>query len=357
MVLLAATGAFSFPFRESFTSFLTISFLPFFPLARSGSPLPAAPVLTHRIKNPRKQFSHDLLEGNEKQFQRDPAADGALSSLFLSLLLHRANSSSLVVALHASTTVFEALSDLPSFDNKNCFQTVKKIDKKGNVVKDENGKVVTYELYTSKLSGPTWGPNESPAYGSTPKNSLQLRHRLQRSTTPSGTIQYISSGLTHHVTPPIAEITAQRVRRIGKTGKKMGNYEGSSLSLFLHTLPFLHFSLSSTLADLDGTPFYPKIPRWLSKKSAAKNELWWAKYKRNQRSSPLRTTLGLDGASQGPRMHYDQARSISVREYLRLQGVPDWIEVLCVPSPFSVLFTTLDTLDKYGRCRSYPTRN
>lgn len=82
--------------------------------------------------------------------------------------------------------------------------------------------------------------------------------------------------------------------------------------------------------DLEHLHCKPSIPDWLTRRSKNKLARWWSRLKRSERSSPLRTTLGLDGASQGPRIHYRDARSISIRECLRLQGVPDGVECLCV---------------------------
>ncbi|GAA6002022.1 hypothetical protein JCM10207_003042 [Rhodosporidiobolus poonsookiae] len=236
-------------------------------LAVSGVPLPSAPRLTHAALA-REQFNHHLREGDSRPWKRDPTLD---------------------YALHPASTFHDATSDLSSFGFTECFN----LD----------------SSYKKRTIGPEWSPGNPAPYRRPAESSLQLRYRTQRaySADDKGYTYFATRGVTHHLCRSVTEDVARRLCNIGVEGVsgKSGNH-----------------------LDFQGEPFYIELPRWLKNKSKARQSLWWARLKKNERLSTLRTQLSIDGASHGPRIHPSDNRFISVREMMRVQGLPDFVEVI-----------------------------
>ncbi|BGP14685.1 hypothetical protein JCM10213v2_002634 [Rhodosporidiobolus nylandii] len=178
-------------------------------------------------------------------------------------------------ALHPAVNLRAAVGDLPSFGYDECF--------------DDD-----MEHYVQKPIGPEWNADHPVPYSTAPLTSYQLRARSQGFMRVTGEPQHASVvGVTHHMCKAVNETTARRLCQLGIKGEEdeagieqHGNYH-----------------------DLEDWPFHPDLPAWLL------------------RLSTLRTRLSLDGASHGPRIHPEQSRPLSVREFMRIQGLPDWVEV------------------------------
>ncbi|BGP23516.1 DNA (cytosine-5-)-methyltransferase [Rhodotorula toruloides] len=186
-----------------------------------------------------------------------------------------------VYAPHVAVTVAAAIDDLPKFTTS-----------------------VPTTVYVPRTYGIAWGDRKNPCkYDSPPKTSAQLRLRTLLS--PDDQTVTVMREPTHHVCPSVNKVRAERLLalEIIKGDGSGGNH-----------------------VDMKGKPFYPEPPPWVVRK-AAKLHLWWRRLTPDAILSPLRTTSYLDGASHGERIHYNQARGLSLRELLRAQGCPDFYEL------------------------------
>ncbi|GAA5900005.1 hypothetical protein JCM8208_005563 [Rhodotorula glutinis] len=178
-------------------------------------------------------------------------------------------------APHSAVSLFEALDDLPAFDIKGCF--------------DAN------QGYIARPFGVEGKPSKAAEYGSIARTTFQQRCRTYMD--PQGPA--FSGGVTHHFCRSLSETVARRVLGV-KIG---GNHE-----------------------DIQGKSFYPEPPPNVLS-NPAKLDRWWRRCTPGMILSPLRTTLSYDGSSQGERLHYSQSRPLSMRELLRVMGVPDAYEL------------------------------
>ncbi|GAA6051059.1 hypothetical protein NBRC10513_000933 [Rhodotorula toruloides] len=184
-----------------------------------------------------------------------------------------------VFAPHKPVTIAAAIDDLPSFDTE-----------------------IPNSEYVQRTYGIAWGDSEG-RYRSAPRTSAQLRFRTMIS--PDGDTVTFTREPTHHVCRSVNKVVAERLRalKVIKADGSGGNH-----------------------LDFKGKPFYAEPPAWVTRK-AAKLYFWWRRLMRNSTLSPLRTSFNLDGASHGERIHYNQARGLSLREMLRAQGCPDFYEL------------------------------
>lgn len=115
---------------------------------------------------------------------------------------------------------------------------------------------------------------------------------------PDGDTVTFTREPTHHVCRSVNKVVAERLLalKVIKADGSGGNH-----------------------LDMKGKTCYPYPSPWVIK--LGKLDLWWRRLLRDAILSPLRTTLNLDGASHGERIHYNQARGLSLRELLRAQGV------------------------------------
>ncbi|GAA5967501.1 hypothetical protein JCM11641_000568 [Rhodosporidiobolus odoratus] len=193
------------------------------------------------------------------------------------------------VALHPSNTIKDAIDDLPEFSYEDCFD--------GD------------DTYTPSTIGPAWSSDSPAKYGSRPNSTYELRARSQLFQRQGGQQEYATTaGPTHHLCKATSEVVARRLRTLGIAGQdgEQGN----------------HLDLRDFEPDI-----YPHLPAWMLKLPPHKQDLWWSRLQWHDRCSTLRTRLSLDGASQGPRIHPEQSRPLSVRELMRLMGLVDAIEV------------------------------
>ncbi|PRQ73103.1 S-adenosyl-L-methionine-dependent methyltransferase [Rhodotorula toruloides] len=176
-----------------------------------------------------------------------------------------------VFAPHKPVTIAAAIDDLPSFDTE-----------------------IPNSEYVQRTYGIAWGDSEG-RYRSAPRTSAQLRFRTMIS--PDGDTVTFTREPTHHVCRSVNKVVAERLRalKVIKADGSGGNH-----------------------LDFKGKPFYAEPPAWVTRK-AAKLYFWWRRLMRNSTLSPLRTSFNLDGASHGERIHYNQARGLSLREMLRAQ--------------------------------------
>ncbi|GAA5915438.1 uncharacterized protein JCM6883_007160 [Sporobolomyces salmoneus] len=150
-------------------------------------------------------------------------------------------------------------------------------------------------------SGFEWSESGGIKYLSPPLNDFQAKCRID----PLQEDFVVATTVTQHVCSAVTQEVAERLNGLGlesKTGET-GNHE-----------------------DLKGKPCYPAQPPFVAYNPKLRAE-WYRRLRPSEVLSPLRTTLCLDGASHGARIHYKQARSLSVRELMRAQGVPDTIEL------------------------------
>ncbi|KPV76296.1 uncharacterized protein RHOBADRAFT_52321 [Rhodotorula graminis WP1] len=178
-------------------------------------------------------------------------------------------------APHSPISLFEALDDLPPFDIKDCFDA-----NKG---------------YIARPFGVEGKPDKATEYGTIARTTFQQRCRTYLDEDGPA----FSSGCTHHFCRSLSEPVARRVLGV-KIG---GNHE-----------------------NLKGKPFYPEPPPNVLS-NPAKLAKWWRRCTPGMILSPLRATLSYDGSSQGERLHYSQLRPLSMRELLRVMGVPDAYEL------------------------------
>ncbi|GAA5835869.1 hypothetical protein JCM9279_002126 [Rhodotorula babjevae] len=178
-------------------------------------------------------------------------------------------------APHAPISLFEALDDLPKFDIRDCYGADKS--------------------YVARPFGVEGKPSKVAKYGTIARTSFQLRCRTYLEAHGPA----FSSGVTHHFCRSLSETVARRVIGI-KIG---GNHE-----------------------HLKGKAYYPEPPPNVASNSG-KLAKWWRRCTPGMILSPLRTTLSYDGSSQGERLHYNQLRPLSMRELLRVMGVPDAYEL------------------------------
>ncbi|GAA5909907.1 hypothetical protein JCM6882_002047 [Rhodosporidiobolus microsporus] len=187
------------------------------------------------------------------------------------------------VAPHPAVTIADAISDLPSFGVQERFD------------KDA-------DTYEAGATGPDYDAENPLQYKTAPLSTFARQSRLFSQ--GSG---FTFTALTHHVCRSVSETVARRILEIGIAGKdgKKGNYH-----------------------DLDPkTSWYPRMADWILRRPLAKRELFWARLGWDDRLAPLRTSLNLDGVSHGPRLHPEDNRSLSLREFLRSMGVPDFVEI------------------------------
>ncbi|KAJ8296064.1 DNA (cytosine-5)-methyltransferase 1 [Rhodotorula toruloides] len=187
-----------------------------------------------------------------------------------------------VFAPHKPVTIAAAIDDLPSFETE-----------------------IPTSDYVQRTYGVAWGDSKRPGrYRSAPRTSAQLRLRTMIS--PDGDTVTFTREPTHHVCRSVNKVVAERLLalKVIKADGSGGNYR-----------------------DMKGKTFYPEPPSWIIRMGMAKLHLWWRRLLRDAVLSPLRTSLNLDGASHGERIHYNQARGLSLRELLRAQGCPDFYEL------------------------------
>ncbi|BGP30827.1 hypothetical protein JCM10296v2_002584 [Rhodotorula toruloides] len=185
-----------------------------------------------------------------------------------------------VFAPHKPVTIAAAIDDLPSFETE-----------------------IPNSDYVQRTYGVAWGDSKRPGrYRSAPRTSAQLRFRTMISS--DGDTVTFTREPTHHVCRSVNKVVAERLLAL-----KVIKADGSG----------------GDYLDMKGQTCYPDPSPWVTR--MAKLDLWWRRLLRDAILSPLRTTLNLDGASHGERIHYNQARGLSLRELLRAQGCPDFYEL------------------------------
>ncbi|GAA6058622.1 hypothetical protein JCM10212_004033 [Sporobolomyces blumeae] len=181
-------------------------------------------------------------------------------------------------APHRAVTIDDATSDLPSFE----------------VDRDRVGIPPGFD----------WDENGGPAYArELPLTDFQAKIRIDPLAAASG--EHVrSTSVTQHVAPAVGPLLTERLLGLGtEREKKHGNYR-----------------------DLEGSEWFPTLPPFVKRSPKLEPE-WYRRLRPNETLATLRTTLNLDGASQGPRIHPSNARSLSIRELMRCQGLPDTVEL------------------------------
>ncbi|GAA5936826.1 uncharacterized protein JCM15063_000072 [Sporobolomyces koalae] len=239
-------------------------------LALSGVPLPNCPAPTHAYHNASLAFNHTLRETGWVKTKLDRT-----SSCF---------------APNPPPTIAESIDDLPAFSIRDLKQ-------------GPEGPVALRPF------GFAWNSERGSQakYRSEPRTSFQLQSRAHPRL-GSSTQAVVCRQATHHICASPPEMYYERLVNLGVKGKagKKGNY-----------------------LDLQGLQSAPTVPDWLMRPEArTKRDLFWSRLSADSIVSTLRTRMSIDGASHGPRIHWDQARWLSLRELMRIQGLPDAFEMI-----------------------------
>ncbi|GAA5926040.1 hypothetical protein JCM1841_003203 [Sporobolomyces salmonicolor] len=244
-------------------------------LTLAGAPLPASPKPTHAYRNAQQQSFDHALREVD---HKKPKRDKDAGSL----------------APHPCVSVEDAFGDLPDFD----------------VCELRQGS----GTFESRPFGFAWGNGTGAQYKKRPLTSFQLQSRAH----PRTSTVVFSKAVTHHICSALPVHHAERLLAIGIKGKDgaYGNYR-----------------------DLENLICRPNMHSWVENLLHKKRDEWWARLPRDGILAPLRTTLNLDGASHGPRIHWSQSRGLSLRELMRAQGLPDQYELLIAGAEHDTAFT------------------
>ncbi|GAA6009955.1 hypothetical protein JCM11491_000879 [Sporobolomyces phaffii] len=237
--------------------------------ALSGVPLPGPPSPTHAFHNATFAFDHHLREHDYVKARIDRVPSG--------------------FAPNPAVTVSQALDDLPPFSVRELYDA-------------------RTRAYSLRPFGFAWGSDRGNAakYPGAPHTSFQLQSRTHPRLANTKDVAF-SRSATHHICSTPSGVYCERLVQLGTKGRdgKFGNYK-----------------------DFEGLACAPRIPDWLERAPAKRKELFWSRLSENSVVATLRTTLNIDAASHGPRIHYDQARWLSLRELMRIQGLPDSFEMV-----------------------------
>ncbi|GAA5965418.1 hypothetical protein JCM3765_002371, partial [Sporobolomyces pararoseus] len=149
-------------------------------------------------------------------------------------------------------------------------------------------------------AGFDWDESTAPRYTSPPLNDFQARCRVDLQQEEFVKVTTV----TQHICSAVGEEVAKRLQGLGWESKgDSGNHE-----------------------DLKGKSYYPEQPPFVAKNTKLQPE-WYRRLRPTEILAPLRTSMCLDSVSHGPRIHHEQARSLSLRELMRAQGASDASEL------------------------------